>query len=312
MFQRLRSFRWPLVTPLLAPIVVAALSAPFYLNRTAQHLADNAEFFQAKSYTFGAEPATFLGYTLWMVSEYLFLTLNLMCLIASVTILWPLVGRERRRWLAVGLGCTGAAIAILQVQRVEPVLTPAYTRRLSSLVAEYIDATAPRFLNLSTPLMVCVLVLGALATCLLCGGTSSPTELAQRHARLRLLLFGFSSLMAIGVLEVYAFHRIPIGLLHDDAQKHAMAQTAASIAMMGGTLHSMLLVALFAPAAWQLGDAAQRAASREHPEDVAAQDEWLAKRGLSRSFVSDARTLISYASPFLTSVAGYLWGATHG
>lgn len=119
-----------------------------------------------------------------------------------------------------------AFLVILQLDY--PAFTPAYTRKLAALLWWHDQYS--EVLNSSTATMSFVLVLGAIATSLICRTSISVKfDLVERAATLRLLLHGFSVTMAC----------------------------------------------------------------------------WLSDRGLSDSFTSDVKLLISYASPVLTSLASY-------
>lgn len=164
------------------------------------------------------------------------------------------------------------------------------------------------FMNLASALSTQVALLLSLGAGLCLArsrDTKDPVEALQKQtSRLRTTLYFGTAFLVAGTLENLAMHRLPVALA-GEAEAESLQRIAESVAGATGTVWTLLLLAIYLPAASllkaQTGSLARDAVLRGESKDS---EEWLKGTGLSSSVTEQLGRLLALMGPFLVGVPG--------
>ena len=112
------------------------------------------------------------------------------------------------------------------------------------------------------------------------------------------MLYAGAAVLVTGVIQTTAMHRLPIPLLGDDGE--SLQQIAAALAVAMGTLGTLLLLAIYLPAAQILRTRAlELAAGATGVRQPSKLEGWLRERGMESSLPQQLTRLTAVLAPFL-------------
>lgn len=135
--------------------------------------------------------------------------------------------------------------------------------------------------------------------------------LADHMRRLRSVLNATSALLVAGVLHMNAWLQWPASLMRDHALQTAVSGTALSITVFWGTTFTLMLIALYGPAATKLSLRARQLLNQEHQAgNIAEPQQWLREHDLAITFSEQLPQIGIMLAPVLAGPAGsFLMGS---
>jgi hypothetical protein len=307
----LKGERWVPLAPALLLVVVTGVAAAVYYSAEAGTFA-RSSFIQSVSLLPSAtvtEPHVFIGHSIWLTTEFA-LVVALLAAIGSIAVYAVLLKLPRARLFGYGVPILLAASVAAAWRWPNAPLTPAYTKQLVAITSA-IDPRAGWLLSFHSALLTsCVAMAAAFCGAILVRlGEVEVVELRRREQVLRVVTYLLAGALVFGVIQVYAFHLIPLRVM---SPQTGMREVAAVVAMLNGVLLSAQLLSVVGPTVSGLRYHVNRRADAHHQEDSKKRDEWLTQQGLQSSWRTDVSSLVSLLSPAIASFVGYFLALTHG
>ncbi len=196
-------------------------------------------------------------------------------------------------------------VAVLVVgQRGNPLTIPAVRPMLEEAFLRMGIDSGPYLLHLfmgfglSTAVL---LVLGASATLAFpASGRQGVEHLRGQTQRLRRMLYAGAAVLVTAVIQTGAMHQLPMPLVAED-QGEIVRQISQGLSAAMGTVWSLVLLAIYLPAAKVLRDRALELARRATGEPLRPKQEaWLKEHGMETSLGQQLARVSAVLSPFLT------------
>lgn len=244
----------------------------------------------------------------WGFATLVYLVAWIAAVVGGVVVLYRLLsGRSARRLGlvagALGVSLVGAVLRFncpLQVGGVTEILAAAF-RRLGIREVETLLALSQAF-AVGAALLLLIAASATLKPSAATDNTEAGRELRRRQRLLQVVLYLGAVVLVAGTVQVVTVYQVPVPLLAGEAERAAMSRLAQGLSVATGGLWTLVLLAIYAPAALILRHRATRLAGHAFDSREAESEEsWLEEMGLASSWTSQLARLAAVASPLLTS-----------
>lgn len=211
---------------------------------------------------------------------------------------------ERLRSLAFGLALLLSAAVLVVGPRGNPLTVPAVRPMLEEAFLRMDIDVGSYLLHLFMGFglsAAALLVVAASATLAFpASGKQGVEHLRDQTLRLRRVLYAGAAVLVTAVIQTGAMHRLPLPLVAPE-NGEIVQQISQGLSATMGTLWSLVLLAIYLPAAKILRDRALELA--RHATGVrlrSKQEAWLEEQGMETSLRQQVAHVTAVLSPFLT------------
>jgi len=248
--------------------------------------------------------APVLGRLGWALTTLVFLLFWLAAVATCVLVIRDALRGRPRATANVLAGTGAAALLALWFSRGD---NPLAAKLFQPIVLRAFEVLAirggERLLENTTGLVLAAaFAIAAAASCTLAEpgpGEDRTDHLAQQTARLNRALYVGTAALVAGILQVTAAHLLPASLLPEPEGERLRAVVHGLAAGLG-TVWTLVLLAIYVPAAMELRRRARTVAAAELPQaGPAERRDWLAKRELGVTALQHATRVVAILGPFL-------------